>query len=206
MPRSLTYSPLSRLVRDLHAVHAEAERLSVSVDEVHERRATADEARSVEGERMTRRTFVRRAALAGAGVATAGAWLPRSAFAATAPRIVVVGAGLAGLRTAHKLANRAHPLAATVYEADTTHIEVAAGASGASSTVASSPSMAASSSTTTSRRSAVSRRPSVSSSRSSTAGTCRSSTRSTGSTASRIPMQTRTPTGGRSGSRPFAPR
>jgi hypothetical protein len=121
-PGSLTYSPLTRLVRELFAVHAEAERLGMPVDEVRERRATAREARSVEDERMTRRTFVRRTAVAGTGVTAAGGWLARPGSGATAPRIVIVGAGLAGLRAAHKLTDRAHPIAATVYEADTTHI------------------------------------------------------------------------------------
>lgn len=47
---------------------------------------------------------------------------PTRAAAATAPRVVVVGAGLAGLRCAHQLWNRNKPVAATVYEADTSHI------------------------------------------------------------------------------------
>jgi monoamine oxidase len=121
-PRSLTYSPLTRLMRELFAAHSEAAHRGISVDEVHERRAAAPRARELEGERMTRRTFVRRAAGAGVGVATAGAWVPRPGSAATAPRIVIVGGGLAGLRTAHELANRPHPIASTVYEADTTHV------------------------------------------------------------------------------------
>lgn len=111
MPRSLAYSPLTRLMRELFAAHAEAERRGLPVDEVLGERA----------ERMSRRSFLRRAAVTGAGVAVAGAWRPRLA-AAAGPRVVIVGSGLAGVRAAHKLENRNKPIASTVYEADTTHL------------------------------------------------------------------------------------
>lgn len=64
-------------------------------------------------------------ALAAAAALPGGLLFPRGAAAATgpaAPRIVIVGGGLAGLRCAHRLWNRASPVATTVYEADTTHI------------------------------------------------------------------------------------
>ncbi|MEZ0090953.1 flavin monoamine oxidase family protein [Streptacidiphilus sp. EB129] len=65
------------------------------------------------------------AAAAFAAAIPGGLLAPTRAAAATgptAPRIVIVGAGLAGLRCAHQLWNQAKPVAATVYEADTTHI------------------------------------------------------------------------------------
>src|SRR5258706_15226551 len=54
---------------------------------------------------LSRRAFLRRTAglgVAAAGTLAAGLWRP-AANAATAPRIVVVGAGLAGLTCAYQL-------------------------------------------------------------------------------------------------------
>ncbi|MCX4751118.1 FAD-dependent oxidoreductase [Kitasatospora sp. NBC_01287] len=85
----------------------------------------------VAGERAERAAhhLSRRQVLGAAGAIAAtvptGLLTPSRAAAATtaaAPRVVVVGAGLAGLRCAHQLWNRAKPVAATVYEADTTHV------------------------------------------------------------------------------------
>jgi monoamine oxidase len=68
-----------------------------------------------QGRGPTRRTFLRAAGAAGAAVGPVLAGRP--AAAAAAPRIVVVGAGLAGLTTAYTLLNAGYP--ASVYEANT---------------------------------------------------------------------------------------
>jgi monoamine oxidase len=79
---------------------------------------------------LSRRHLLGAAGAVAAGISTAGL-LPQSraaadtssSGAATAPRIVIVGAGLAGLRCAHQLWTQGpKPIAATVYEADTTHV------------------------------------------------------------------------------------
>jgi monoamine oxidase len=58
---------------------------------------------------------VKRAGLASAGLAVAPAALARRATGATAPRIAIVGGGIAGLTAALTLADKG--VAATVYEA-----------------------------------------------------------------------------------------
>jgi monoamine oxidase len=69
------------------------------------------------------REVSRRALLAGAAGVAAATALTRAprANAATAPRVAIVGSGLAGLRCAHSLWTQGG-IASTVYEADTSHI------------------------------------------------------------------------------------
>jgi monoamine oxidase len=84
-----------------------------------EREATAERT----GNTLNRRQLLTTAgALAAASTIPGGLLSPSRANAATAPRVVIVGAGLAGLRTAHQLWTGPNPVAATVYEADTSHI------------------------------------------------------------------------------------
>ena len=102
MARTALMRSLQRLARE----HAEADRLGVDAAELRGRRA------EVAG--LTRREL-----LAGAGAGAAAAVLlartPPLALAADAPRIAIVGGGIAGLTAALTLADAG--LASTVYEA-----------------------------------------------------------------------------------------
>jgi monoamine oxidase len=129
-PRALSYSPATRRLRELFAIHAEAERRRMPVDEVAgERRARAAaeqrrrnlEREEAEERRLTRRTLLAEATAAGFALAGAGA-VARTARAASAARIAIVGAGLAGIRCAHTLWTGGSRVASTIYEADTTHL------------------------------------------------------------------------------------
>ncbi|MEY9911382.1 monoamine oxidase [Catenulispora sp. MAP12-49] len=110
----------------LFAAEAERRRTGVPVDELLAIRA--ERTQRLHTSRTERyweaRTVSRRALIAGgAGAALGTAAISRAARAdaATAPRVVIVGAGLAGLRCAHSLWTGSG-IASTVYEADTTHI------------------------------------------------------------------------------------
>ncbi|WP_328623007.1 flavin monoamine oxidase family protein [Streptomyces sp. NBC_00354] len=116
-------------LRTAFATYAEARRRGMPVAEVAgeaAERARRRRARSAEEE--ADRTVSRRAVLGSAAALATGAALPGTlmapgrAVAAAGPRIVIVGAGLAGLRCAHRLWTQGIPVASTVYEADTTHI------------------------------------------------------------------------------------
>ncbi len=99
-------TPLLRALQGLARDHREAERLGVGVEELH--------ARAQEG-RVSRREFLKRAGVVGAAVAVAGpAALARPARAAGAPRIAIIGGGIAGLTAALTLADGG--LYADVYE------------------------------------------------------------------------------------------
>jgi len=110
------------MCREIFAAHAEAEARKMPVDDAFGERRGRVEARYHERERaleqrVTRREFVGKAGKIAAGLAVAGSVLRPLAAAAT-PRIVIVGAGLAGIRCAHRLL----PVPSTIYEADTSHV------------------------------------------------------------------------------------
>ena len=115
-PRAVSYSPVTRRFRELIAAHAEAERRGIPVDEVAgERRERSEERRLTRGRLLAEATAAAMA-LAGAGM------LSKTARAASTARVAIVGAGLAGIRCAHRLWTGGSRVASTVYEADTTHV------------------------------------------------------------------------------------
>src|SRR5690242_15102726 len=100
MPRS----PFLRMLRRVADDHREADRLGIPVEAVQE-------------QRFTRGEMLKRGGAIGAAAAIAGpaAILTRSARAATAPRIAIVGGGIAGLSAALTLADAGYR--STIYEA-----------------------------------------------------------------------------------------
>jgi monoamine oxidase len=104
-------TPLLRAFERLAEEHRTAARLGIEPAELRGRRAAA----------YSRGEFLKRAGVAGAAMAVAGpAAFARSASAATAPRIAIVGGGIAGLTAALTLADKG--VAATVYEASTERV------------------------------------------------------------------------------------
>jgi len=103
-------TPLLRALQRLAEEHRTAERLGIPPAELRGRRQ--------EGA-YTRRDFLKRAGVAGAAAATVGplAFAQRAGAnsSPTAPRIAIVGGGIAGLSAALKLADKG--VASTVYEA-----------------------------------------------------------------------------------------
>jgi monoamine oxidase len=102
-------TPLAHRVQEAYAVVASTAKRGTDVDRVLE-------------ERTTRREILVRGGAAGAALATAGlvGRSAKAAYGAVKPKIVVVGAGLAGLTCAYRL--RQAGLNAEVYEAHPTRI------------------------------------------------------------------------------------
>lgn len=98
-------TPLTQQVRRTLAAHAQADRSGVPVDEILERATAA---------RISRRSLLRAAGLTGAAGVAASAGL-RPAWGAAKPTVMVVGAGLAGVRAAHWLYS-VKGITSTVYE------------------------------------------------------------------------------------------
>jgi monoamine oxidase len=101
-------TPLLRALQRLAREHAAADELGLSVEELRARR---------EERTYSRKDFVKRTGAAGAALALAGpaGVLARGARAASAPRIAIVGGGIAGLTAALTLQDKG--VASTVYEA-----------------------------------------------------------------------------------------
>lgn len=106
----------------MFAAHAQAERSGAPVEEVLGANGELRRAQATGESTFTRRAFV----LGGAGLiagAALGGWAQASRASkgpAGAPRVAIVGAGLAGLRCAHLLWTGApgSPIASSVYEAN----------------------------------------------------------------------------------------
>jgi monoamine oxidase len=89
-------SPLMRALQRLAREHAGAKALGIELEELREREAA-----------YSRREFLRRTGAVGAAVAVAGpAAFARPARGATAPRIAIVGGGIAGLACALTLQDK----------------------------------------------------------------------------------------------------
>jgi monoamine oxidase len=105
-------TPLMRALQRLAREHEAASRLGIEVAELREREAAA---------RLSRREFVKRTGAAGAAVAVAGPMaLAAPARAQGAPRIAIVGGGIAGLTAALTLQDKG--VYADVYEAHPTRV------------------------------------------------------------------------------------
>ena len=102
MSRSF-HNPLTRMLREAQAACEQSKSLGAPIDEVTEMRS------------MARAAVPRRQLLVGAMAATAMTTMPRRARAALGPRVVIVGAGLAGLSCAQRLWT-GRGLASTIYE------------------------------------------------------------------------------------------
>ena len=104
MVRTPLLGTLHRLFRDAHLARASG----LSLEALREVRA-------VHADRATSRGISRRAFLATAGAVSAAAVIPRMSLAASEPKVVIVGAGIAGLNCALELADLG--ISSTVYEA-----------------------------------------------------------------------------------------
>jgi monoamine oxidase len=104
MPRT----PLAQIIQNACSVVAEAETRHVSIDQVHHERRE---------KQLSRRVWLQQIAQVGAATAAAGVMpgMTRTAQAASAPRVVIIGAGLAGLTCAYRLKQAGY--APKVYEA-----------------------------------------------------------------------------------------
>jgi monoamine oxidase len=102
-------TPLARRLQETVSAIAEARQRDISVEQVVE-------------ERTTRRELLVRAGTVGAAAAAATSTgrLAKAAYGATAPRIAIVGAGLAGLTCAYRLKQAGYT--AQVYEAHPTRV------------------------------------------------------------------------------------
>jgi monoamine oxidase len=99
-------TPLMRALQRLARDHSAAAELGIDVDELRER--------TTEG-RLSRREFLRRSGAAGAVVAIAGPLaLARPARGMAAPRVAIIGGGIAGLTVALTLADKG--VSSDVYE------------------------------------------------------------------------------------------
>ncbi len=105
-------TPLLRALRGLAEEHRAAEALGMPPAELRGQRE--------EAAAYTRGELLKRGALAGAGVVAGSAFLAERARSATAPRIAIVGGGIAGLTAALTLADKGVP--STIYEASPTRI------------------------------------------------------------------------------------
>ena len=98
-------TPLLRKLRRLAEEHSTAGESGIPTAELRGKRVAA----------LSRREFVKRGALIGAGLAVAPVVAARPANGATSARIAIVGGGIAGLTAALALADKG--VASTVYEA-----------------------------------------------------------------------------------------
>src|SRR5690349_23574178 len=102
----MSRTPLMRTLQRLAWEHRAATQLGIGVEELRERE---------EGSAVSRREFLKRAGATGAAVAAVGPLaFARPARAAAAPRIAIVGGGIAGLAAALTLQDQG--LSADVYE------------------------------------------------------------------------------------------
>src|SRR3954453_14666434 len=106
MPRT----PLLRALRRLADEHRAADHLGIPPAELRGQQAEAAAS-------YTRGELLKRGAIAGAGAVAGSAFPAERAKSATAPRIAIVGGGIAGLNAALTLADKGVP--ATIYEAAT---------------------------------------------------------------------------------------
>ena len=116
MPRPV-HGPLAAMLREAHAASTESATTGIPIDEVSAIRSErAGRARALAAERrLSRRSLLKAGGALGVLGATAG--LGPTAAAATPPRVVIVGGGVAGLRCAHRLWTKWRK-PSTVYEWD----------------------------------------------------------------------------------------